>query len=126
MKKIIFLSLVLVLELTSLNSCMTPKSTTSAVSDVLQSKVSASLVSSMTPMLLQAGLGNLAGNLNLGTQLNTIIKDAQMVSTFKNLIATKYQIPLDKIEKSYSGFNTLNNVVSFIGTNASSSILSAL
>jgi hypothetical protein len=123
MKKIIFWTFLSFASIQTLNSC---SSIASSISKAVLAKIGKSLIGNTAELLQSSGLGSLANNLNLDTQLGSIIKNPIVAIAFKGLIANKYQIPLNKIESAYSGFKTLSSVANFIGNNASKEVIDAL
>ena len=123
MKKIFVLAFFSIFGIATLTSCSSTQNGTTSGGSVL-GNVASSLIAILAGLLQQAGDGTAAANLNLGTKLNSVVKGAQMVSSFKNLLAATYKIPLENVNKAYAGFTNLTSVASFIVQNANQSTLS--
>ena len=117
------------LTLVGFTSCGTYKSAASqtGVSSSMLGKIGNVLIQDLgSSVLSNSGMGDMAGKLNMGTKLNSIIKGASMVSSLKNMLSSNYGIPSTKVNDAYGKFGTLKDVATFIGQNASKSFLSTL
>lgn len=128
MNKLLFVALIAITTL-SFSSCGTYKSSRdskNAVSSSMIGKIGTILIQDLGTKVLSNSGSNMLTKLNMGTKINSIIKGASMVSSFKNMLSSNYGISSDKVNNAYSSFGNLKDVASFIGKNASSSFLSKL
>jgi len=131
MNKLLFIALVAITSL-SLTSCGNYKSVTDSnsatrgVSSSLLGKIGPILIQDLGSKVLPNGGGNMLSKLNMGTKLNSVVKGATMVNSFKSMLSGNYGIASNKVDKAYNKFGTLKDVAGFIGKNASPSFLSKL
>lgn len=130
MNKFLFVA-ILAISTLSFTSCGTYNS----ARDSNSASASSSLISKIAPILIQdlgssvlskAGTGGMLSKLNMGTKVNSIIKGATMVNSFKSMLSGKYGIASNKVDNAYGKLKTLKDVAGFIGTNASPSFLSKI
>ena len=128
MYKVLFVAMIAISSV-GFTSCGTYQSAASksTVSSSMLGKIGTILIQDLTNSVLsKAGMGDIAGKLNMATKLNTIIKGASMVSSFKNMLSGNYGIAASKVDKAYNSFGDLKDVATFVGQNASKSFLSKL
>jgi hypothetical protein len=133
MNKLFFVALIAITTL-SFTSCGTYKSARD--SNSATRGVGSSLLGKIGPILIQdlgksvlpqgAGAAGLMSKLNMGTKLNSVIKGATMVNSFKSMLSGNYGISSDKVDAGYGKLKTLKDVAGFVGKNASPSFLSSL
>ncbi len=134
MNKMFFIALIAITTLSfsscgTYNSARDSKSAMGSVSSSMMGKIGTMLIQDLGSKVLSSngsGASGMLGKLNMGTKLNSIVKGAAMVNSFKGLLTNNYGISSNKVDNAYGKFGTLKDVASFIGTNASSSFLSKL
>lgn len=89
MKKIFVMALFSIFGIATLTNCANTQNGTSSGGSVL-GNLASSLIAILAGLLQQTGNGTAAANLNMETKLNAVIKGAQMVSSFKNLLSSTY------------------------------------
>lgn len=128
MKKSLFIAILAICTVSFSTSCNTYRSNTSGVNTQLLKKVGTALISDLGTSVLSNAIGGskLGNTLKMGTKLNSIIKGASMVSSLKNMLSSKYSIPMTKVNSAYGTFKTVKDLAGFVTKNGSSSILSKL
>lgn len=66
---------------------------------------------------------NFMTNFNEDTKLNSFAQNDLMKTALQVLVSEHYQIPLTKVANNYSSLNTVGDLASFIGKNASAKAL---
>lgn len=66
---------------------------------------------------------NFMDNINEDTKLNTFVQNDVMKTTLQLLLAEHYQIPLATVTSNYNSLNTVGDLATFIGKNASAKAL---
>lgn len=66
---------------------------------------------------------NFMDNINEYTKLNTFVQNDVMKTTLQLLLAEHYQIPLATVTSNYNSLNTVGDLATFIGKNASAKAL---
>ncbi|MEO7802377.1 MAG: hypothetical protein ABIR81_10270 [Ginsengibacter sp.] len=66
---------------------------------------------------------NFTDNINEDTKLNTFVQNDIMKTTLQFLLADHYQIPLATVTGNYNSLNTVGDLATFIGKNASAKAL---
>ena len=111
--------------------------TTGAITKTVVTVVGAILLAKLVQSLLKNVLGNasfasfsqdksLVNSIDENTPLNKIAGNEILASALQLLVAQKYQIPFNKVSNSYSSFNTVGDLATFIGQNGSAESLSQL
>jgi hypothetical protein len=125
MNKFITLSFVTFTSIASFTSCNTYHSLNNASTisqlgaNPFMQQVAKSVMRNMATSLIQSGINNFGGNLNLGASLSSLLSTEQAVSGFKNMISTKYNIPSTSVENNFSSLGTVKDVVGFVAKNGS-------
>jgi hypothetical protein len=125
MKKIISYSLCLSLTIGLLSSCGTyhsfnnAKTVSQLSGNPFMQQVAKSVMRNMANTLLQNGINDFGGKLNLGGNLNSLLSTARAVSGFKNMPSSKYNIANDLVESNFGSLTTVRDVVGFVAQNGS-------
>ena len=125
MKKFIGFALVAVMSTATLESCTSTSATSTA------SSIGTNLLKNIGTSLMQLlgnipGLQGVLGNANMTSSLNSILTNPTAVSSFKNLLSSKYQIPMAKVNSAYSSFGNLQDVANFVSKNGNSTVINSL
>lgn len=129
MNKLFFVALIAIstFSFTSCGTYNSARDSNSAVSSSLLGKIGPILIQDLGSKVLGGSAASgMLGKLNMGTKVNSIIKGATMVNSFKSMLSGNYGIASDKVDNAFSKFGTLKDVASFVGKNASPSFLSSL
>jgi hypothetical protein len=69
---------------------------------------------------------NFKTNFNEDTKLNSFAKNDFLKTALQVVVAQHYQIPLTTVVNNYSGLNTVGDLSTFIGKNASAKVLTEI
>lgn len=122
MKKMFVILWSLAMTTTSVQSCMSGKKLTSTV----VSSITTSVLDYLLNLLGGTALKGLLNGVNGNTPLSSFINNSISENVLKGLVATKFQIPLDKVNGSYGSFKNLNDIAGFIAQNSNPSVLKSL
>lgn len=107
-----------------LGSCNTYHSFSSATklshlsANPFYQKVAKSVLTNVASEVISKGLTSFKGKPKLLSTLSSLLNTAQSVSTFKNMLSSKYGISSGLIENNYGQWNTLRDVISFVALKA--------
>jgi len=69
---------------------------------------------------------NFKNNFNEDTKLNSFVQNDFLKTALQVLVAEHYQIPLTTVVNNYAGLNTVGDLSTFIGKNASAKVLTGI
>jgi hypothetical protein len=69
---------------------------------------------------------NFKNNFNEDTKLNSFVQNDYLKTALQVLVAQHYQIPLTTVVNNYSSLNTVGDLSTFIGKNASAKVLTEI
>lgn len=69
---------------------------------------------------------NFKNNFNEDTKLNSFVQNDFLKTALQVLVAQHYQIPLTTVVNNFSGLNTVGDLSTFIGKNASARVLTEI
>ena len=69
---------------------------------------------------------NFKNNFNEDTKLNSFVQNDFLKTALQVLVAEHYQIPLTTVVNNYAGLNTVGDLSTFIGKNASAEVLTGI
>ena len=102
------------------------KTVATVVGLILLSKLIKSVLKTVTKSTAFESLSadsNLTANFNEDTKLNSFAQNDLMKTALQVLVAEHYQIPLTTITSNYNSLNTVGDLATFIGENASAKAL---
>ena len=102
------------------------KSVATVVGLILLSKLIKSVLKTVTGSTAFESLSadkNFMTNFNEDTKLNSFAQNDLMKTALQVLVAEHYQIPLTTVANNYSSLNTIGDLATFIGKNASTKAL---
>lgn len=102
------------------------KTVATVVGLILLSKLIKSVLKTIGTSTTFAGLSqsnNPITSFNENTKLNSFVQSEVMKTALQVLVAEHYQIPFAKVASSYGNLNTLGDLATFIGENASAQSL---
>lgn len=125
MKKYILFAL-LTFSCLAFNSCNQYRSLTSATKVAQLSgnpfmyNLSKSILKNTVHYLIQQKIQHTIGKINLLTPLSSIITNPGQVDGYKNMLNAAYNIPTDKLTKSYNTLSNVRDLISFVAKNGRS------
>jgi hypothetical protein len=69
---------------------------------------------------------NFKNNFNEDTKLNSFVQNDYLKTALQILVAQHYQIPLTTVVNNYAGLNTVGDLSTFVGKNASAQVLTEI
>lgn len=69
---------------------------------------------------------NFKNNFNENTNLNSFVQNDFLKTALQIVVAQHYQIPLTTVANNYAGLNTVGDLSTFIGENASAEVLTGI
>ena len=69
---------------------------------------------------------NFTNNFNEDTKLNSFAKNDFLKTALQVVVAQHYQIPLTTVVNNYAGLNTVGDLSTFVGKNASAKVLTEI
>ena len=69
---------------------------------------------------------NFKNNFNEDTKLNSFVQNDFLKTALQVVVAQHYQIPLTTVVNNYAGLNTVGDLSTFIGKNASAKVLTEI
>ena len=96
---------------------------------ILLSKLIKSVLKTVTGTKAFANLSqdeNFTNNFNEDTKLNSFAKNDFLKTALQVVVAQHCQIPLTTVVNNYSGLNTVGDLSTFVGENASAEVLKVI
>lgn len=124
MKKSLLTICILSVLAMTISSCNTYHSINSATklshlsANPFMQKVARSVMTNIYQDVIAKGVTSFKGKPRLLSTVSSLFNTPESVSTFKNMLSNNYGISKTAVESNYSKFNTVKDVIGFVGTNA--------